>query len=146
MREPEHTCPLIDGVISQVRDIETDLTNIKGYADMDDVINALDDVLIDYFQTKKLWGSTRYGICDLFEKIRDANSELRTWGTHHKEETERLEREVEDLQDEIMRLKDELDDANGEIHSLENEVTNLDSELRRVERELEDSNKIGEDN
>lgn len=85
MKEPRHTCPLIDSVIMQLNKIllSSDLEDI--YSDIEDVIYAV-------------------------EQIRNANSEIREWGKHLESKVSELEDEIFELRKRLeLELEQEYD-------------------------------------
>lgn len=106
-----NTCPLIDKVVSFVESVPDE----EGITTMDRLMGRCE----------------KSNSLDLLEKIREANSELRSWGNenHRKafdldEELEELKSKYEELEDDLTR---QLSQKDEEIKSLNQEIETLNN-------------------
>jgi FtsZ-binding cell division protein ZapB len=110
-----HTCPMIDEVISYISSIDFDLN------DESEVL--LNDGGIDAVKT--------------LEKIREANSTLRSWGNEMCKESMDYERERDDLEKENKNLKHDNDYYQKEVQSLESKVSELEDKIYELEKQTQ---------
>ena len=78
-----NTCPDIDKVISGIKDSISECNPRYSYDNLEDANDALETI-----------DNELYGLEDMLEELRSANSALRTWG-------EEMESEIIDLQSEL---------------------------------------------
>lgn len=132
MKEPKQTCPMIDDLIRELRDLEQRLKQEEPYED-----------ILDYFFSKKglySWTSTKGVLVDAIEDIRSANSEIREWGSHWEKEAEKLQEELETAEERIRELENELDSSFSEIDCLKEELSSLESDITGYENEISSLN------
>ncbi len=132
MKEPKYTCPKIDEMISYLEDIHSSSVRLLSLLQTESLSDEAKDAFSDFdyeiaqsFKESN-WKGTPY-IVNLMEDIRDANIELRAWGTHY-------QNMYEDLED----VGNELDVLKEEVASLENHVDHLESENFDLAKEVEE--------
>lgn len=137
MKEPKYTCPLIDEVISYLNDIHSSSVKLLSLLSATDLPAEVQDAMKDFdheiHNSFKLsgWNSSGF-LIDKMEEIREANSELRSWGTHYKdlyEEIEDVESQLEEATETIISLNLEVRDLENENYSLKKEVEDLEMEV-----------------
>lgn len=132
MKEPKQTCPIIDDLIRDLKDLERRLEQQEPHED-----------ILEYFFSKKglyRWSSTKGLLVDAIEDIRSANSEIREWGSHWEKEAEKLQEELETAEERISELEEELDSALSEVICLKEEVYSLESDITGYENEISSLN------
>lgn len=106
MKEPKHTCPMIDSVIDTIKQIQKDIEYyLRGEEifDKEDFITALNDA-----------NKSLDNIPGEMENIRDNTLAIREWGSDYKNQYENLEYDtkkeleekdyiIEDLKEQIER-------------------------------------------
>lgn len=125
MREPKHTCPLIDSVISDLESMQSDVTYIlnKNGIDIEEAKSLIDNLV---------WAiSNILGNNGKMENIRDANTEIRAWGSYWKTIADENEHECLEIQskydalvDEFDELKDDLGHVQKQLNEYQNENNN----------------------
>ena len=103
-----HTCPLIDEVISAIESVDWEET---------------------YWEKSKL--------IETMEKIREANSTLRSWGVSNAETALEFEANFDELKDEQVEINDrnelEVSELNYKIVELEQEISDLKEEIIQID-------------
>ena len=67
------------------------------------------------------------------EAIREANHDLRTWGTYYKEKYE----EIEDIENEMEGAKETIADLQIEVRDLESENYILNKKVEKLQMEVD---------
>lgn len=106
-----NTCPDIDRVIETLREIVKEIESVDETEDLDWLLYS--------------WGSQLKVLYDgrlsELEQLRNANSELRSWGWDNYNLAKKLMHEVSVLEEEITEQEDTIDDLRQEIVRLETE-------------------------
>ena len=117
-REPTgNTCGDIDGIISSINNA-IGLCDQGSDPEIEDLIDALHD--IDH---------GLYGLEDLLEQLRTANSTLRDWGNEEAKEVDRLEDELSDATIEIDALRTELEDEQSKVYDLKEDMVFMEDQI-----------------
>lgn len=138
MKEPKCTCPIIDEVISYLGDLYSSsvkllsvLSDIDLPAEVQDAVKEFDHEIHSSFKLSG-WNSSGF-LIDRMEEIREANSELRSWGTHYKDKYE----EIEDIENEMEWAKETIADLQIEVRDLENENYILNKKVEKLQMEVD---------